>query len=314
MQKKFWNDKKVLITGASGFIGRHLLRYLKTQGAQVIGLDKESSNTEGIISCNLENKHALDTIFQRYSFFACYHLAAIAIVEKGQEIPYQTLKSNLLSTLNILELCRLKNVQRIIIASTSHVYGDAPIPTSEDEPPRPSRPYETSKTCTDLIAQSYADTFSLPVLIPRFVNIYGPGDRNITRLIPKTIMNILIKNKVTMWGGNALREYLYIDDAIHAYDLLAQISDKNLGNNRIYNFGTGKLVSVKTVIDTIISLSQRKVRISKILAGRNDELPVQQVSWDKASRVLDWHPMIELSDGLAKTIDWYRQKVNNKTI
>lgn len=305
MEDSFWKNKSVLITGASGFIGTHLSTYLLDKGAHVVMLDKYAKN-DSVLPLNTSYNHSLAAIFHKTKFFACFHLAGVSIVEKGKESPYHTFRINLLSALNILEQCRLWKVQRIIIASTAHVYGDAQVPTTEDEPPRPSRPYETSKTCTDIMAQSYADTFHLPVLIPRFVNIYGPGDTHFTRLIPKTIHAVLHDNKPSMWGGKATREYLYIDDAVRAYDCLGKISDANLEHNRIYNFGTGECVSVQDLIKKIIALSGKNTSIKRSHYGRDDEITAQQVSWSKAKRVLKWKPENSLDEGLIKTIEWYR--------
>ena len=99
------------------------------------------------------------------------------LLRRGQDAPYDTFQTNFTGTLNVLELSRLFHIPRVIIASTAHVYGEGTPPFSEDDPPRPSRPYETSKTITDLLAQSYADSFDLGVVIGRFANIYGPGIR-----------------------------------------------------------------------------------------------------------------------------------------
>jgi len=233
-------------------------------------------------------------------------LASDAIVEFGSKEPYQTFSNNIVSALNILEASRICHIGRLIIASTSHVYGKASLPYHENEPARPSRPYETSKTCVDLMAQSYADSYNLPVLIPRFVNIYGPGDTNISRVIPKTIQSVVQGKNPTMWGGNAKREYLYIDDAIQAYNLLGQITDVQLEKNRIYNVGTGDPISVRELLLKIIALSSQKLSITKIENGREEELREQIVSSEKIKRVMKWAPQVNLDRGLSLTYEWYK--------
>lgn len=299
MQKIFWVNKRVLVTGAGGFIGTHLVEYLRARGARVIGTERKKLDVTNYVS--------LAKLFSAHTFDICYHLAADSLVESGQEHPYKTLKNNFLSALNVLELCRLKNVRRIIIASTVHVYGDGNGLLLEENPPRPSRPYETSKTCVDLISQSYADTFHLPVLIPRFVNIYGPGDLNFARVIPKTIKSILRKRNPSLWGGSAVREYLYIEDALRAFDLLAQMSDEQIEKNRIYNFGSGESISVVDLMEKVIILANSKNKIERVRNGRIDEIKAQKVSWNKAKRVFGWEPRIDLNTGLQMTIDWYRR-------
>lgn len=306
MQKKFWSHKKVLITGANGFVGRQLVRYLTSLGADVTQIVRNIGDNPKAIACDIANRSSLESIFSQNSFFACFHLAADALVEQGESLPYETLKNNIFGALNILELGRIYKTKRLIIASTVHVYGDSQNPYEEGDPPRPSRPYETSKTCVDVIAQSYADTFDLPVLIPRFANIYGPGDLHFSRIIPKTIKNILHNVPPTMWGGNAVREYLYIDDVLRAYEMLAVIKDSQIEKNRIFNFGTGITISASSLIRTIMKLSCSDLKIKKIPAARENEISVQRVNWNKAKRILGWRPIFDLPHGLERTIDWYK--------
>lgn len=308
MQISSWKNKRVLITGSGGFIGSHLLRFLKSKGARVLGISRHPKNKKLERKVDVSNYRALEKVFDSFRPQVCFHLASEALVEKGQKFPYETFDNNISNTLNILELCRLKHIQRVIIASTVHVYGNNPSPFSEDHPARPSRPYETSKTAADLIAQSYADTFGLPVLIPRFVNVYGPGDKNVSRIIPKTIHTIMSGDELTMWGGKAQRDYLHIDDAIRAYDLLARINDTQLEKNRIFNFGTGKPISASELIKLIALLAKHVKPIKKVQSARENEVSIQQVSWKKAKRILGWKPKKKLAVGLRETIKWYKNQ------
>ena len=306
MQIKSWENSRVLVTGSSGFIGRHLISYLQKKKAKVLGLSRHPGDTTIESRVDVADKQAVLEIFQKFKPDACFHLASDAIVEFGSKEPYQTFSNNIVSALNILEASRICHIGRLIIASTSHVYGKASLPYHENEPARPSRPYETSKTCVDLMAQSYADSYNLPVLIPRFVNIYGPGDTNISRVIPKTIQSVVQGKNPTMWGGNAKREYLYIDDAIQAYNLLGQITDVQLEKNRIYNVGTGDPISVRELLLKIIALSSQKLSITKIENGREEELREQIVSSEKIKRVMKWAPQVNLDRGLSLTYEWYK--------
>ena len=124
--------------------------------------------------------------------------------------------------------------------------------------------------------------FNLPVLIPRFVNIYGPGDLNLNRLIPKTIKNVLNGKSPEMWGGSAMRDYIYIDDAIDAYVSLGKLDKKLVERNRIYNFGTGNLISVKDLIEKIIDLSGANLSIKILNKKRSNEITVQYLSSKKS--------------------------------
>lgn len=300
-----WKNKRVLITGATGFVGSHLYKRLLGLGANVYGVSR-SKEDDNIYKLNVANFSELNELIGKKKIEICFHLAGEALVENGQKDPYGTFKVNMEGALNILEISRKNNLKRVIIASTAHVYGKNTVPYIEEYTPKPSRPYETSKACTDLISQSYADTFNLPVLIARFVNIYGPGDTNYSRLIPKTIKSILNDKNPAMWGGGAKRQYLYIDDAVDAYINLAKLDEKMIGRNRIYNFGSGDPISVRDLIKKIIDLSGKDLNIEKLAEERLDEISSQYVSAKKASRDLGWNPKYSLDSGILKTISWYR--------
>ena len=199
--------KKDLVTGISGFVGNALGKKLEKDGVELFGTSRTMQKKK-IFTGDILDYTRLNDFVKRNKIDAIIHLAGESLVESGQSDPFSTFKINTEGTLNILEIARKNNLERVIIASSSHVYGKNKVPYYEGYMPRPSRPYETSKACTDLIAQSYSETFNLPVLIPRFVNIYGPGDLNFTRLIPKTIKTLLAGEKPEMWGGQAMREYL----------------------------------------------------------------------------------------------------------
>lgn len=299
-------NKRILITGITGFVGSHLAQKLSELGAKVYGISRKQLSGN-ILGTSIENYESINEYVKRESIEVCVHLAAEALVEAGQIDPYQTFKVNINGTLNILEIARKNNLERVIIASTSHVYGNNPLPFLEEYAPKPSRPYETSKTCTDIIAQSYADSFHLPVLIPRFVNIYGPGDLNFSRLVPKTMQNVIQEKSPTMWGGEVVRDYLYIDDAIAAYLKLLTTNMQKIDKNRIFNFGTEHKISVKNLIEKIIKLSGKKLVAKKISDGRQDEILEQYVSYEKAKKTLHWVPQVELDEGIQKTLLWYKE-------
>jgi len=298
--------KRVLITGITGFVGSNLAKKLRSLGVIVYGISRSLAKDKRNLRANMLDYSVINNFIKDSKIQICFHLASESLVEAGQKDPYHTFKINTEGTLNILEIARKNTMDKIIIASTAHVYGNNKLPYLEEYTPKPSRPYETSKACTDLIAQSYANTFELPVLIPRFVNIYGPGDLNFSRLIPKTIKAVLSNTTPKMWGGKAIRDYLYIDDSISAYLKLAEIDISLIGNNRIFNFGSNNRISVENLINKIIYLSGKKVTIEKIDEGRASEIKSQYVSFSKATKLLGWKPKVTLTEGLKKTLEWYK--------
>jgi len=305
MQDKSFKEKKILITGISGFVGSNLAARLKELGAEVYGISK-SMTSRNILRADILDYERLNKFIKERKIDICFHLAAESLVETGQEDPYSTFKTNIEGTLNILESARRNKVRKIIIASTVHVYGNNKIPYLEEYTPRPSRPYETSKACIDLIAQSYANSFNLPVAVPRFANIYGPNDLHFERLIPRTIKAVLENKSPRMWGGEAVRDYLFIDDALKAYISLAKLNLKRVKGNRIFNFGSGNRISVRNLVEKIIKLSGNRVVIDKITQGRNEEILTQYASWNKARKLLHWEPKVDLEEGLKRTIEWYK--------
>lgn len=305
----FLSGKNVLITGRTGFVGQHLFEALQKYNLNIYSISKRFISKD-IHTIDILDFKSLYTFIKRKKIHTIFHLAGQSKVETGQTDPFQTFSVNIQGTLNILEAARLNGVEKMIIASSSHVYGKNVVPYLEDFAPLPSRPYETSKACTDLIAQSYADTFNLPVLIPRFVNIYGPGDRNFNRIVPHVIKHILTRKKIKIWGGTTLRDYLFIEDAVEAFLKMATYKGKMKGKNRIFNFGSGNIVTVSQLVRKIVAVSGFPAQIERISIKRKHEINKSYVSYEKAVAILKWHPKHSLDQGLVKSLNWYKNYFN----
>lgn len=309
----FWQGRPVLVTGASGFVGSHLVNKLISQKSKVVTLSKkEPKFQKGVIKevASVEDFNKLNEIIKKHNINIIFHLAAQPIVEIGQTSPIKTFKVNIEGTWNILEAARENGVRKIIIASTAHVYGDNPnVPFKEKFFPQPSRPYETSKACADLLAQSFADTYNLPVEIPRFVNIYGPGDFNFSRLIPKVVRCILNGEQPEVWDIGSVRDFLYIDDVVDAYLLLAEKQFIEGRRLRVFNFGTGKPIRIYDLVLKIVKLvnKQIEIKMENPPEERDNEIKKQYVSIVKAKKELGWRPNVSLDKGLAETIKWYQE-------
>lgn len=313
----FWEDKFVLITGATGFIGIHLVNKLLVERAKVFTLGptkrKDISRLKQELG-SVENFEKINSLIRDNKIDIIFHLAAQPIVEVGQTNPIKTFEVNIKGTWNVLEAARENSVQKVIVASTVHVYGDNPkLPFKEEYFPQPSRPYETSKACADLLAQVYADTYNLPVEIPRFVNIYGPGDYNFSRLIPKVMKDILEGKNPHIWDVGSVRDFLYIDDAIRAYMMLAEKDLPKTKRGRVINFGTGKPINIVDLVEKIIIISKKNdisVKTENTPSNRSNEIRKQYVSIKKAKKELNWSPETLLDVGLLKTFEWYKNNVS----
>lgn len=311
----YLKGRNILITGASGFIGTSLVNKLLEEGAIIYSLNPKKrkkthiKNKENIydIVCSVDDFAMLSKLLKNLKIDAICHLAAQSLVDLGTDSPISTFKTNIMGTWNILEIARIKKIDKVIVASTTHVYGkNKKLPYLEEFFPQPSRPYETSKACSDLLAQSYADTYGMDITIPRFVNIYGPGDKNFSRLIP-TVMNSVIRGKnPRIWDIGAVRDFLYIDDAVDAY--IKILKEKPKKKLQIINFGTGTPVKISKIVQLIIKISGKKN--TKIISGkiphtRDEEVLRQYVSIAKAKKLLNWEPRVSIGEGLKTTYMWY---------
>ena len=199
----FWQDKKVLITGANGFIGSWLTKELLDRSAQVTTITQRLKGNSNFNLLKLEEKinfvegnitdyDLIIKILKEFNIDTCFHLAAQSTVQIAEKSIISTFESNIQGTWVLLEALKNCNVKRVIVASSDKVYGNQKeLPNHENQRLLGRNPYGASKVCTDIIAQTYAHTYKLPVAITRNANTYGPGDLNLSRLIPSIIVSVL---------------------------------------------------------------------------------------------------------------------------
>jgi len=320
----FWNGKKVLITGVGGFVGSNLAKALLSQGAKIFtyssrplpqdsllvleGLDNQIVKQERGLLVEID---PIDSVVRDNKIEVIFHLAAQPLVDLGRQTPIKTFEINVQGTWNILEVARRNKVEKMVIASTAHVYGENPnLPFKEEFYPQPSRPYETSKACADLIAQCFADTYSVPIEIPRFVNLFGPGDMNFSRIVPKVIKSVLSGKNPELWDLHAVRDFLFIDDAIRGYLSLVEKDRPDEKRVNVMNFGSSKLVNIIDLAKTIIRLAGNQnieVKLTKVPEDRGQEIAKQYVSIEKAKIELNWEPIYSLDKGLEISLEWYKK-------
>jgi CDP-glucose 4,6-dehydratase len=319
-------NANVLVTGGTGIIGSWLVEELLSHNinsnliiwgeienpkfttssmlTKTNNLYGSLTDFEFIKSCIINNK--IDVVF---------HLGAQAIVETAYDDPLTTYESNIRGTYNLLEACRISTtpVKAVIVASSDKAYGThEKLPYTENTNLQGVFPYEVSKSCTDLIAQSYAATYNLPVGIARCGNVYGGGDMNWNRIVPSTIAD-LFNNKapIIRSDGSNLRDYIYVKDIVDAYITLAETVLAGSEYGQAFNFGNNQPLSVIDIVKTISNLMNKEELSPQILNSAHGEIHSQYLDCTKAKQILNWQPSYSLKNGMSETINWYNEFLSN---
>jgi CDP-glucose 4,6-dehydratase len=323
-KKKFWKNKRVLVTGHEGFLGSHLTKYLISCGAKIVGLDIVLGRKNTIFSevdrkkittvkGNVANYKLMNETIQKHKIEYIFHLAAEAIVGECLKRPLRAFASNIRGTWSLLEACRNSGtVRAIVIASSDKAYGSHDkLPYKENYPLQGKHPYDVSKSCADLLAHAYFHTFGVPVVVTRCGNIYGPGEYNFSRIVPDSIKSVLSNKPVVIRSdGNFTRDYVYVDDIVAGYLLLAQKVQRLNLPGEAFNFSAENPITVLELVKKICG-SAGKASACKILNQAKYEIKDQYLSAGKARKILGWRPKYTLEDGLKKTIAWYKDFFKN---
>lgn len=316
----FWRNRTVLVTGATGIIGSWLVKQLIAHEARVVALildadpQSELIRSGDIQQCTvvngaLEDFWCLERAINLHEVKTVMHLGAQTIVATAHRFPLPTFEANVRGTYNLLEACRIHNllVEQIVVASSDKAYGEAAKAYTEDMPLHGRHPYEVSKSCADLIAQAYYETYKLPVSIARCGNVYGGGDLNWNRIVPGTIRSLFLnESPVIRSDGTYVREYIYVEDVAAAYMKLAEQTADNGIRGEAFNFSTEKPSSVLDLVRSIQKLMSKAIAPT-IANTAEGEIRNQTLSAAKARRLLGWNPQEDLNSGLKKTIDWYEK-------
>ncbi len=317
--KDFWRDRRVFVTGATGLVGSWLVNALVELKADVIILLRDFVPNSlliqnhlkqvTVISGDLNDQYLLERIINEYEINTVFHLAAQTIVPIANTHPLSTFQSNIAGTWNLLESCRYKkSVSEIIIASTDKVYGDSPLPYREDNPLAAIYPYDVSKACADMLGMCYAKTWHLPVSITRCGNFFGGGDLNWSRLVPGTIRQILRnESPIIRSNGQLVRDYIYVEDAVSAYLVLAQKMNQDPTlRGEAFNFSNGSSLTALQLTEKILSFMESPFK-PIILDDASCEITAQVLDCSKAHQKLQWQPVFGIDQGLRKTITWYKE-------
>ncbi len=315
----FWDDRNVFVTGCTGILGSWMTRELVARGANVVGLvrdrvphslvlhTQEWNDVTTVHGC-VEDFPTVERTLNEYEIDTVLHLAAQTIVGTANRSPLSTFESNIKGTWVVLEAARqTPSVRRIVVASSDKAYGaHTRLPYDEMFPLQGRHPYDVSKSCADLLAQSYHATYRLPVTVTRCGNLYGGGDLNWNRIVPGTIKSLLRREPpVIRSDGSFVRDYFYVQDAVHAYLALAEKMDDEHLWGEAFNFSNELQITVLQLVDELRRLMDCMDIEPRVLGTARAEIPHQYLSAEKARRVLGWSPAWDLERGLRETIAWY---------
>lgn len=318
-----WRDKRVLVTGAGGFIGSHLVEQLISLGAEVRAFVRYTSrpqagfldtlepvvrNSIEVIRGDLRDYNAVVQATRGVS--EVFHLGALIGIPYSYVHPRETIDTNVMGTLNVLTAAREAGVQRIIHTSTSEVYGTAHyVPIDEAHPLQAQSPYSASKIGADKIAESFFNSYGLPVVILRPFNTYGPR-QSARAVIPAIITQALIGEEI--WLGNLTpqRDFTFIADTVEGFVKAAECEE---AIGRTINLGTSTEISIGDLVEEIGTIVGKKLKIRQdAIRQRSAGSEVERLISDNrlAKELLGWQPTVPLDDGLACTVEWISKNIH----
>lgn len=323
--RSFYKGKRILITGADGFMGSHLTQRLLSEGAKVSVYVRGSSTIgttqyalknikhlenklEAILTGNIASLDARVLVIKNRPQIL-FHLAADAYVPNSFDHPIEVMETNVIGTLNMLHAVKEgRGIQRIVCTSSSEIYGMTLGGSIDEEHPfYPSSPYAASKVAADRYCYSYCYTYHLPVAIIRPFNTYGP--RHTYDVIPKFIDLALRDEELTIHGtGKQSRDFSYIDDIIDAFMIMGSHC---AAIARAVNFGTGKAITINYIAKKIKEISGSRSGIIHV-AERKAQVPKLLCNYSLAKKLFGWKPKIFIDEGLRRNIEWVKQNLEQQ--
>ena len=313
----FWSGKRVLVTGAGGFIGSHLVERLAAEGAQVRAFVRYNSRGDPgllrllpadalakveIVAGDLRDAHAVYKAVEGCQ--VVFHLGALISIPYSYRHPVEVAETNFLGTLNVLMACRDLGVERLVHTSTSEVYGTArQMPIGESHPLQGQSPYSASKIGADKLAESFFCTYRLPVVTLRPFNTYGPR-QSARAVIPAIITQALTQSTIRLGTLDTVRDFTYISDTVQGF---LKVAETPAVEGRTYNLGTGQETRVGDLAQKIIHLCGRPAKIvldPERLRPEQSEVMRLLADNSRAKKELGWQPRVDLDDGLKCTVSW----------
>lgn len=317
MPQRDWSGRRVLVTGAGGFIGSHLAERLARAGAEVRAFVRYTSRGDHgwledvaadaaqsieVFRGDLANPEAVQGAMSGCE--AVFHLGALIPIPYSYRHPREFVTANVEGTLNVLEAARREEPARVVHTSTSEVYGTAQrVPIDEEHPLRPQSPYAASKVGADQLALSYQRSFGTPVVVARPFNTYGPR-QSARAVIPTIATQALARDVVELGATSPTRDFLYVEDTAAG---IVACSEADGVDGEVVNLGTGSEISIGELAERILHLTGSEVSVSldeERLRPADSEVERLVADVTKARRLLDWEPRVELDEGLRQTIEW----------
>ena len=312
-----WNGHPVLVTGAGGFIGSHLVEALVEQQAKVRAfVHYNSRNDPGLLSLLPKGiSEEIEVVFgdlrdslavrrAAEGTVTVFHLGAVISIPYSYTHPYEVAETNLIGTLNVLQACRELEIRRLVHTSSSEVYGTAlHVPIDENHRLQGQSPYSASKIGADKLAESYYYAYGLPVVTLRPFNTYGPRQSS-RAIVPTIITQALAGDEVHLGNTTPRRDLTFISDTVEGFLKIAQVPGIE---GETFNLGTGSELSIAELAKSIIRLLAREVAIVVDEDRKRPEMSeVQRLLADSSSarERLEWEPKVSLEDGLRRTIAW----------
>jgi nucleoside-diphosphate-sugar epimerase len=312
-----WENKNVLVTGATGFIGSHLVKRLVTENAQVsalimpecsLGPIAAFSDHINIIQADITNLDSLQAALALEKPDIVFHLAASVDVRRDWDCVPLMIENNLVGTANLLHVLKDLQIDLMINIGSSEEYGHASAPQSEESRELPVSPYSFSKVASVYLCQMAARTFNFPVVTARLFPVYGPG-QNTGMFIPSAIIKLLNRQEFRMSPGAQIREFNYVDDVVEALLRLPVSGEDIIGS--VINVGNGIPYKIIEVIDTIKGLIDDNACIQVgALTYRVGEVMESYCDNSLLKRLTGWSPRFSLEEGLRLTVQGYRNELS----
>jgi NAD dependent epimerase/dehydratase len=318
-----WAGRSVLVTGAGGFIGSHLVELLVARGAKVRGfvrytstggrgwldrLEPSTQNEVDVFRGDLVNPEAVAGAVAGCEIVL--HLGALIPIPYSYRHPREFVAANVVGTLNVLEAARRVDVRRIVQVSSSEVYGTAQmIPMPEEHPLHPQSPYAATKVGADQLALSFARSFGLPVVVARPFNTFGPR-QSARAVIPTIVTQALTRDRIELGAVEPTRDLLYVADTAAGIARCAEADDVV---GEVFNLGTGRERSIREVLDRVLAATGKELPIEQAeerLRPPDSEVDRLCASVEKARTRLSWEPKVSFGEGLRRTIDWISESLD----